>query len=144
VTDDFLKNLMDLFNNPMFKHTFNDYLTHVQQQGIEAAQKYWFSQLKEQSPFAKVPTLFDNMADFYSGMGFVSKKKYDDVVKENERLKKENAFLSDTIQKLNIRVMAEGGLKMQEAWKDTLDKQMDMSKEIAKNFFEIFKHHDNK
>jgi methionine salvage enolase-phosphatase E1 len=144
VTDDFFKHLMDLFNNPLFKKTFSDYMTHVQQQGLEAAQKYWFSQIKEQSSFSNLPTLFDNMVDFYSGMGFVSRKKYDEVVKENERLKKENAFLSDTIQKLNLRVMAEGGLKMQEAWKDTIDKQMDLSKEIAKNFFEIFKHHDKK
>lgn len=144
MTDDFTKNLMELFNNPMFKKTFNDYFSYAQKKGMEAAQEYWFSQLKEKTPFEDLPALFEQMVEFYSGFGFVSKNKYDEVVKENERLRKENAFLKDTIKKLNLKVMAEGGLKMQEAWKDTIDKQMDLSKEIAKNFFEIFKHHDKK
>ena len=144
MTEDLTRNLMELFNNPMFKKTFNDYFSYVQKKGIEAAQEYWFSQLKEKTSFENLPALFDQMIEFYSGFGFVSRNKYDEVVKENERLRKENAFLSDTIKKLNLKVMAEGGIKMQEIWKETLGKQMDVSKEIAKNFFEIFKHHDKK
>ena len=144
MTDDFFKGLMELFNNPLFKKTCFDYIMFSQREGLETAQKYWSSKAKENMFFVDMPVLVDQMSEFYSAMGFVSRKKYDEVLEENSRLKKENAFLRDTIQQLNLRVMTEGGMKMQEAWKETVDKQMEISKEITKNFFEIFKLHDKK
>lgn len=139
MNDDLFKNLISLYNNPLFQQTFSNYLMKMQQEGLEAARKYW-QFFPEKNRFAdSTPALFDQMIDFYSNLGFVSHKKYDEVVKQNEELKKENDFLKETIQKLNFQVMTEGGVKMQEAWKSTMDKQMEVSKEIAKSFFDLFK-----
>ncbi len=37
------------------------------------------------------------------------------------------------------KVLSDETLKMQETWKSTLDKQMEMSREMVKNFPELFK-----
>jgi regulator of replication initiation timing len=79
------------------------------------------------------------MVDFYSGLGFISRKKYDEVVEENEKLKRENAFLKEVIQKMNLKVFEEGSRTFQEAWKTALDKQLSVSTELAKSFFELLK-----
>jgi regulator of replication initiation timing len=137
--DDLFKNLISLYNNPLFQQTFSNYLMKMQQEGLESARKYW-QFFPEKSKLAdNAPILFEQMIDFYSNFGFVPRKKYDEVVKENEELRRENEFLKETIQKLNFKVMTEGGVKMQEAWKSTVEKQMDVSKEITKSFFDLFK-----
>lgn len=142
MNDDLLKNLMSLYSNPLFQQTFSNYFMKMQQEGVESARNYWRF-IPEKNKFAdSAPALFEQMIDFYSSMGFVSRKKYDELVKENEELKRENQFLKEMIQKLNLQVMTEGGVKMQEAWKSTMEKQMDMSKEITKSFFDFFKHTD--
>ena len=142
MNDDLFRNLMSLYSNPLFQQIFSNYFMKMQQEGLEAARNYWRF-IPEKNKFAhNAPDLFEQMIDFYSNLGFVSRRKYDEVVKENEELRKENEFLKETIQKLNLQVMTEGGVKMQEAWKSTVEKQMDMSKEIAQSFFELFKYPD--
>ncbi|RMD57364.1 MAG: hypothetical protein D6828_03840 [Nitrospirae bacterium] len=107
---------------------------------MEAAKKYWMSQPKENKIFENAPAFFDQLIEFYSNFGFVPKSKYDELLKEKEKLEKENKLLKDTIQQLNMKVMTEGSVKLQETWKEIIDKQTELSKEIAKSFFEIFKH----
>ncbi len=136
--EDFVKYMTTLYNNPLFKKGFQDFSQMMQEQGIKAAMKAWEMSPEKNKLFDKAPAFFEQMFEFYSNLGFVHKSKYDEVVKENEELKKENEFLRDTIQKLNLKVFAEGSGKVQDAWKETIDKQLNMSQEITRNFLDFF------
>lgn len=141
---DLLKYFTELANNPLFKKSFNDFYAYAQKLGMDAARNYWSLQSDEYKPFSQGTALFEQIIDFYSGLGFVSRRKYEDLLKEKEDLERENRFLKDTIQQLNFKVMTEGGIKMQEAWNTTIEKQMELGKELTKNFFDIFKSTSNK
>lgn len=147
MNDELIKMFLNLYSNPIFKDTFAESMLKMQKEGMDAARAFWIQQSqKEQllSGITGITGVFDKMMDFYSDMGFVSRKKYDEALKENEKLKRENEFLKDTIQKLNLKVFEEGGKTMQEAWKDTVSKQMEFSKEITKNLFDLFKKDSSK
>ncbi|MCI4626743.1 MAG: hypothetical protein L3V56_12380 [Candidatus Magnetoovum sp. WYHC-5] len=139
MNDELLKAMLSLYNNPMFKEAFSDYMFKVQRDGVEAARRFWSQQPEKDRFFTSTTDMFEKMMNFYSEMGFVSRKKYDDALKEIEELKKENAFLRDTMQKFNLKVFEDGGKSIQEAWKDTMNKQMELSKEITKSMFDLFK-----
>lgn len=136
--EDMFKNMMNLFASPLFKKDFYDFFLRMQQEGIEAAKKFW-NMNHDKNLFPNAPDIFEKMVDFYIVLGFVPRSKYDEVLKENEQLKEENRFLRDTIKELQVNIFKEGGEKAQEAWGMIIDKQLEMNKEIAKNFFELFK-----
>ncbi|MBF0564701.1 MAG: hypothetical protein HQK89_05610 [Nitrospirae bacterium] len=138
MSDDLLKNLMNLYSNPLFKNAFKDYFTRMQEEGMEAARKA-FNLSPEKNNFMLGANAFEKMIEFYSDLGFVSRKKYDELLKENDDLRKENAFLKDTMHRMNVEVFTDGSKSMQEAWKNTLEKQTEMSKELTKSFFDFFK-----
>jgi hypothetical protein len=150
MNDDFFKNIMDLYSNPLFKSMFRDFFTRMQEEGVEAARKSFNLSLGSQalspgkSDFFGGVNVFEKMAEFYSGMGFVTRKKYDELLKENDDLRKENSLLKETIHMINIEVFADGSKSMQEAWKNTLEKQAEVGKELAKSFFDFFKEMSNK
>jgi regulator of replication initiation timing len=133
-----IKNMMDLFANPLFKKGFFDFFLKMQQEGIESAKKFW-NATYDKNLFPNASDMFEKMVDFYIILGFVPRVKYDEILKENEKLRDENKFLRDTIKELQLTIFKEGGEKMQEAWGTIIDKQLEMNKEIAKNFFELFK-----
>ncbi|MBF0606850.1 MAG: hypothetical protein SFH39_18115 [Candidatus Magnetobacterium sp. LHC-1] len=137
--DDFLKHLMGLYSSPTFKNAFSEFFMKMQEDGLDAAKKSWEVSLYKSAVKGSGTDLFEKMIDFYSDMGFVSKKKHEAVLKENEDLKKENAFLKGIVQNMNVRVFEDGSKNIQETWKDTVEKQMELSKDIAKNFFDLFK-----
>ncbi|QWR78338.1 hypothetical protein [Candidatus Magnetomonas plexicatena] len=139
MNEHFIKDLMALYSNPIFKGAFTDYLVRMQQDGMESARKYWMGSSDKSALFGGGADIFEKMVDFYSGLGFISRKKYDEVVEENDKLKKENAFLRDVLQKMNLKVFEEGSRNFQETWKAALDKQLSVSTELAKSFFEILK-----
>jgi hypothetical protein len=130
---------MKLYANPIFKGFMNEYVSKMQHEGLDAAMKFWHLNPEKGGMFAGGPEFIEKMTEFYTGMGFVTRKKYDDLAAENEDLKRQNEFLRDTIRQLNVKVFEEGGKNLQEAWKMTMDKQLEMSKDLAKNFFELFK-----
>ncbi len=138
MNEDVTKLLLDLYNNPLFRKGFLDFLMKLQQDGIEAARKYWDAYPSKDRLFEGAPQLFEQMISLYSGMGFVPLKKYEEVVKERDELKKENEFLKNTVREMQLKVFAEGGAKMQEAWRGIVEKQMEMSRDIAKDFFKLF------
>ena len=144
MNEDILKNIIDLYNNPFFKSSFLEFFMKMQQEGIDSAKKFWDLNPKKNNLSANASDIFENMISFYSNLGFIPKVKYDEVVKENEKLKKENEFLQNTIKELNLKVFTEGSTKIQEAWIETTNKQMEMAKEISKNFFDLFKQSEKK
>jgi hypothetical protein len=138
MTEQQMRMMMEMFSNPMFKQGANEFLKIAQQQGMEAAKKFWGLSSENQA-FPDAEKMMERMADFYQAIGFVSQAKYDDLVKENNNLKTENQMLSNTIRELQQKFMAENGAKAQKAWQEIVDKQLDMSREVTKSFFDVLK-----
>jgi len=134
-----MKNMMELLTDPFFKKNFFDFFLNVQREGIEAAKKFWNLSPEKTSYFPNAQEIYEKMIDFYITLGFVPNTKYEKVLKENEELTQENKFLRDTICELQSGIFKEGGEKLQETWHEIIDKQFDMNREIAKDFFELFK-----
>ncbi|HXX33368.1 MAG TPA: hypothetical protein VEM15_02740 [Thermodesulfobacteriota bacterium] len=130
--------MLDLFTNPLFKKGFFDFFLKMQQEGIEEARKFW-SAYADKNLFPGATEMYERMVDFYIILGFVPRAKYDEVLKENNNLKEENRFLRDTIRELQLSLFTEGGERVQQIWHGIIDKQLEMNKEIAKNFFELFR-----
>ncbi len=138
MTEQQMRMMMEMFSNPAFKQGANEFLKIAQQHGMEAAKKFWGISSENQA-FPDAEKMMERMADFYQAIGFVSQAKYDDLVKENNNLKTENQMLSNTIRELQQKFMAENGAKAQKAWQEIVDKQLDMSREVTKSFFDVLK-----
>jgi hypothetical protein len=132
------KMMMDLLNNPLFQQGASEYFKLAQQQGMEAAKKFWGTSATA-STFPDAQQMFDRMADFSSAMGFMPLGKYEELKKENDKLRAENQLLRDTIRDLQQTFATENGAKAQEAWQTVVDKQLEMSREVTKSFFEALK-----
>lgn len=136
--DNQIKNWMDLMNNPLFQQAASEYFKLAQQQGLEAAQKFWGA-TPTATTFPDAQQMFDRMVDFTTAMGFVPLTKYEELKKENEQLRNENQLLRDSLASLQKTFAAENGAKAQEAWQSMVDKQLELSSEITKSFFEALK-----
>ena len=129
----------DMFTNPLFKMGFFDFLLKMQQEGIDAARKYWITYSQQNSLFPGAMDTYERMADLYIILGFVPKLQYDQVLGENIKLRDENKFLRDAIRELQLNLFAEGGEAAQNIWNKSIDKQLEVNKDISKNFFELFR-----
>jgi regulator of replication initiation timing len=138
MTDPQMRMMLEMFANPMFKQGANEFLKIAQQQGMEAANKFWGISSESQA-FPGVDKMMQRMAEFYQTLGFVPQAKYEDLMKENANLKNENNLLRDSIRDLQQRFMAENGAKAQQAWQEVVDKQLEMSREVTKSFFDVLK-----
>jgi len=136
--EELFKSIMSLFNDFLFRKGFFDFFKIMQREGIEAARKFWHSYPYKNVFIPNALDMYEKMIDFYMSIGLAPKAKYDEVSKEHEKLHYENTFLRETIQQLQLKMFVEGGEKVREAWKSTIDKQIEMNQEIAKNFFELF------
>lgn len=137
--EDMTKQMTDLFTNPLFKMGFFDFFLKMQQEGIEAARKFWMATAEKNSPVPNAAEMYERMIDFFIILGFVPRIKYEEAVKENRNLREENKFLRDAMRELQINLFKEWGDKGQQIWDASIDQQLDMHKEIAKNFFEMFR-----
>jgi hypothetical protein len=139
MNQDFMQNWLQLWANPLFAQRFTEFFTSMQQVGMEAARKSWASNYSGDALYGNAADLFEPMIAFYSNLGFVPKRQHDQVVAENEKLKQENECLKRTLRELNLKVFTEGSLQVQQMWKETAEKQIEMSAEIAKDFLDVFK-----
>ena len=144
MNEDFLKHSLDLFSNPLFRQGFAEFFFRAQQDGIDAARAFWDTNRKKDVFAENAAGLYEQVIDFYSALGFVSKQKYEEVVGEKEKLAKENEFLKSALRELNSKIYAEGSMQAQEIWKETIQKQMEMSSELAKSFLSLFKQEGGK
>lgn len=136
INNDYVKFITDLFSSPLFKRNFLEFFLKMQQEGIEAARKFWKPEMG-MPPGAR--EMFEKMIDFYIILGFVPSFKYDQVVSENEKLREENSFLKQTLKELQTLIFTTGGKSLQESWHEIVDRQFELNKEITKNFFELFR-----
>ena len=137
--DNFKYDINALFTDPLFRMGFIDFFTKMQQDGMEAAKKFWSSYPQKSDLFPNAIDLYERIVDFYIMVGIVPKTNYDNVLKENASLKEENKFLKDILRELQVNIFKIGGEKAQEIWDSSIDKQLEVNKEIAKNFFELFR-----
>jgi regulator of replication initiation timing len=137
--DECTTKMMSLFANPLFKMGFFDFFLKMQKEGIEAARNFWCTYSEKNNLFPDAMEMYERMIDFYIILGFVPKSKYDEALSENKSLKEENNFLRGTLRELQSSLFTEGGEKVQQIWHNSIDKQLEMNKEIAKNFFELFR-----
>jgi Tat protein secretion system quality control protein TatD with DNase activity len=138
MTEQQMRTMIEMFSNPMFKNGANEFLKIAQQQGMDAANKFWGISSENQA-FPSVDKMMERMAEFYQTLGFVPQAKYDELMKQFASLKAENQMLSDTIRELQQRFIAENGAKAQQAWQEVVDKQLEMSREVTKSFFDVLK-----
>jgi len=138
MTEQQMRMMIEMFSNPMFKQVGNDFLKIAQQQGMEAANKFWGISLESQS-FPGAEQMMEQMAEFYKTLGFVSQTKYEELMSQYTSLKAENQMLRETVQELQQRFVAENSAKAQQAWQEVVDKQLEMSREVTKSFFDVLK-----
>ncbi len=138
MTEQQMRMMIEMFSNPMFKQGANEFLKIAQQQGMDAANKFWGISPENQA-FPGVDKMMERMAEFYQTLGFVPQAKYDELMKQFASLKAENQMLGDTIRELQQRFIAENGAKAQQAWQEVVDKQLEMSREVTKSFFDVLK-----
>jgi len=139
LNDECKTQMEDLFTNPLFKTGFFDFFVKMQQEGIESARKYWGAYMQQNSLYPNSGDVYERMADFYIIFGFVPKARHDEVLGENKSLKEENKFLRDTLRELQLSLFSEGGKKAQDLWQKSVDKQLEINKEVSKNFFDLFR-----
>ena len=139
LNDECKTQMEDLFTNPLFKTGFFDFFVKMQQEGIESARKYWGAYMEKNSLYPNSADVYERMADFYIIFGFVPKARHDEVLSENKSLREENKFLRDTMRDLQLSLFSEGGKKAQELWQKSIDKQLEINKEIAKTSFDLFR-----
>jgi hypothetical protein len=138
MTEQQMRMMIEMFSNPMFKQGANEFLKIAQQQGMEAANKFWGISSESQA-FPSMDKMMERMADFYQTLGFVPLAKYDELMKQYTSLKAENQLLTDSIRELQQRFIAENSAKAQQAWQEVVDKQLEMSREVTKSFFDVLK-----
>jgi len=138
MTEQQIRMMIETFSNPMFKLGANEFLKIAQQQGMEAANKFWGISSQSQA-FPDVDKMMGSMAEFYQALGFVSQTKYDELMQQFASLKADNQLLSDSIRELQQRFMAENSAKAHQAWQEVVDKQLEMSRDVTKSFFDVLK-----
>lgn len=137
-SEETIKSILTLWNNFLFRKSFFDFFNKMQLDGIEAARTFWDSNPHKDIFPHNASDIFEKMSNFYIDLGLVSKKKYDELLNEHEKLQFVNTVLRETIMRLQVNIFVESGERVWEAWKCFNDIQRAMNPEIAKNFSNIF------
>ncbi len=136
--EDIIKNMMELFSNPLFRAGFSEFTSKAQVEGLEAAKKFWgLSEYGKTFPYSV--DMVERLNDWYSVLGFVPSAKYNQVTEENTKLKAENQLLRNMIKDLQLNLFTEGGEKAQQVWHDIIDNQIKRNAEVANTFFEAIR-----
>jgi len=136
--EDLIKNMMDLFANPLFRNGFSEFVTKAQMDGLESAKKFW-GMSDYGKTFPLTSDIYERLTDWYSMLGFVPSVSYNKAMEENAKLKAENQLLRNMIKDLQLNLFTEGGEKAQQVWHDIIDKQIKMNTEVANSFFEAIR-----
>src|SRR5208282_27846 len=137
--EELIKSMSRLFNDFLFRKGFFDFFQKVQLEGIEAARRFWPSYAYRNVYSPNALNVYERMIDFYISLGLAPKAKYYKLFEEHEDLHYQNSFLRETVMQLQLKMFAEGGEKMREAWETIIGKQIEMNEELAKNFLELFR-----
>jgi len=138
MTSEQARMMMEFFANPMFKQGSEEFFKIAQQQGMDAAKKFW-GDVAAKNAFPNAEKMLEGVSSFYESMGFVPLAKYEALLKEHGKLQAETQILRDALRELQQSFVAENGAKAQQAWQEIVDKQLEMSREVTKSFFDVMK-----
>jgi hypothetical protein len=129
----------ELFSKPFFKRGFLEFFSKMQQEGIEAAKRFWNLYHDDDGLGPRAPELFEKLVDFYIFLGFVPRQRHERALVENEKLKRENKVFTDILRELYCSVYGNGGKHMQEVWEEIMDRQREMNRDMADVFLAFFR-----
>ena len=135
MTPEQMRQMFEAFADPAFSKGYGEFLGIMQQQGLEAARKFW-GETRVNSAFPPADEMLEHMQELYAAMGFVPLARYQALQAERDKLKTENKALRDTIAALQQNLAGENAAKAQQAWQEIVDKQLEMSREVSKSFFD--------
>lgn len=139
MNEEIMKKMLELYGDPNYQKGLQEFFIKMQQEGIEAARKFWSQVAAREKLSPQASEIFEQTISFYSGLGFVPKQKHDEVVEENRRLTEENRSLRRTIRELNLKVFSEGSTQVQEAWTEVVEKQMALGGQMAQSIIDLLK-----
>ena len=142
VKEEAIDYMEELFTKPLFNRGFLEFFSKMQQEGIEAAKRFWNLSHDGDGLVPRAPELFERLIDFYIILGFVPRQRHERALGENEKLKRENKVLTDILRELYCSVNGNGGKHMQEVWKEIMDRQREMNRDMADMFLGFFKQMD--
>ena len=134
-----IDSMEELFARPLFKRGFLEFFSKMQQEGIEAAKRFWDRSHDGDGPVPGGPELFERLIDFYIILGFVPRQRHERALGENEKLKRENKVLTDILRELYCSVYGNGGKQMQEVWEEVMDRQREMNRDMGDMFLAFFR-----
>ncbi|MGD1075591.1 MAG: hypothetical protein ABR903_05880 [Thermodesulfovibrionales bacterium] len=129
----------ELFTKPLFKRWFLEFFSKMQQEGIEAAKRFWNLSHDGDGLIPKGPELFERLIDFYIILGFVPRQRHERALEENEKLKRENKVIKDILRELYCSVHGNGDKHTQETWEEIMDRQREMNSDMADMFLAFFR-----
>jgi regulator of replication initiation timing len=136
--EDLFRHLVELFANPRFNAGYAEFAAKAQQEGMEAAKRFWgLSGYGQAFPYSG--DFCERLADWHKAMGFVALSAHNKVLEENAALKAENQLLKNMLKDMQHNLFSEGGEKARQAWNDIMDKQIKMNAEVANSFFEALR-----
>lgn len=134
VKEEAIDYMEELFARPLFKRGFLEFFSKMQQEGIEAAKRFWNLSHDGDGVVPKAPELFERLIDFYIILGFVPRQRHERALGENEKLKRENKVLTDILRELYCSVYGNGWNQMQEVWEEIMDRQREMNRDMEDMF----------
>lgn len=134
VKEEAIDYMEELFTKPLFKRWFLEFFSKMQQEGIEAAKRFWNLSHDGDGVVPRAPELFEKLIDFYIILGFVPRQRHERALGENEKLKRENKVLTDILRELHCSVYGNGWKQMQEVWEEIMDRQREMNRDMGDMF----------
>ncbi|MEK9771737.1 MAG: hypothetical protein VW238_05020 [Nitrosomonadales bacterium] len=129
-----IKMFLELYSNPLFRESSDYFIKHLQKEGMVAAKKFWMD-----SPYAKMfphqDETLEQLFEFYKAMGFVPLAKYEKAEEEIASLRKTINELNNEISQLKMAEIHDKNQQTQDAWKDVLNKQIELNKQATTGFF---------
>ena len=129
----------ELLSRTLFKRWFLEFFSKMQREGIEAAKRFWNLSHDGDGEVPRATELFERLIDFYIILGFVPRLSHERTLGENEKLKRENKVLTDLLRELCCSVYGNGGRHVQEVWREIIDRQREMNRDMTDMFLVFFR-----
>lgn len=130
--------LLASYGKPEFAQAWQQFASYAQQQSWENTQKILSKNAAEQFSEFTEPYL-SQMKSMFDAMGYVPKAEHDKALQQIAQLKSENDLLKTTLRDLQQTFFNEATTKSQQAWKEMLEKQLEVNREISRGFFDALK-----
>ncbi len=133
--DEFFAKMADAWIALWLRNPYSQVLLSLQRAALASATQSW--NRAEGKIFPDPWQLYRLANDFSMALGFVPVAKYDQLLRENEELREENSCLKKIVQDLKFNFLQESGEQMQEVWRTLTQRQLELNREMGKNFLDF-------